>query len=64
MKLEEIRGIAKSHNIKAGNLSKAELIRTIQTQEGNFACYGSANNSECDQANCLWRKDCFEASPC
>lgn len=62
MKLEEIRAIAKSHSIKPGNLSKTELIRTIQGHEGNFDCYGSASSGECDQASCLWRDDCIAAS--
>lgn len=63
MKLEEIRAIAKSHGIKPGNLSKTELIKTIQTNEGNSACYGSGYGNECGQAKCLWRKDCLEVSP-
>lgn len=62
MKLEEIRAIAKSQSIKPGNLSKAALIKTIQTNEGNFDCYGSAYSGECDQASCRWRLDCFEAT--
>lgn len=61
MKLEEIRAIAKSHSIKPGNLSKAELIKTIQVQEGNFDCFGSAYSGECDQSDCLWRSDCIGA---
>ena len=61
MKLEEIRAIAKSQSIKPGNLSKAELIKTIQIHEGNFDCYGTAYSGECDQ-DCLWRNDCFDAS--
>lgn len=63
MNIEEVRSIAKKRSIKIGKLSKTELIKTIQSEEGNFSCYGSALNGECDQANCLWREDCFEASP-
>lgn len=62
MKLEEVRAIAKSHSIKPGNLLKTELVKLIQTSEGNFDCYATAYNSECDQVNCLWREDCFDAS--
>jgi len=62
MKLDEIRSIAKTHSIKPGNLSKAELIKSIQSEEGNFNCFGTASSGECDQANCLWREDCFDAS--
>ena len=62
MKLEEIRRIAQSKGIVSVNHFKTELIKTIQTKEGNFDCYATAYNRECDQTDCLWREDCFEAS--
>lgn len=62
MKLDEIRTLARSQRIKPGNLSKAELITTIQAQEGNFKCYGTAYNGKCDQTCGLWRDDCLDAS--
>ena len=62
MKLEEIRSIAKSHNINPGKLSKTELIKSIQTDESNFDCFATAYSGECDQVNCLWREDCFAAA--
>jgi hypothetical protein len=62
MKLEDIRSIAESHSIKTGHLSKAALIKAIQTDEGNFDCFATAYSGECDQANCIWREDCFEAA--
>jgi len=62
MKLEEVRAIAKSHSIKPGHLSKTGLIKMIQTDEGNFDCYATAYNGECDQAGCCWREDCFDAA--
>ena len=62
MKIEAVRSIAKSHSIKPDKLSKAELIKTIQSEEGNFNCYGTALIGECDQVNCLWREDCLESS--
>lgn len=62
MKLEEIRGIAKSHGIKFNKLSKTELIKAIQAKEGNFDCYATAYDGECDQDDCCWREDCFEAA--
>jgi hypothetical protein len=62
MKLEEIRNIAKSHSIHTGKLSKLELIKSIQSEEGNFDCYGSASGGECDQSGCSWREDCFAAA--
>lgn len=62
MKLEQIRTIAKSHSIHPGKLSKTALIKSIQTAEGNFDCFATAYNGECDQGGCSWRKDCFEAA--
>lgn len=62
MNLEEIRTIAKSHSIKTGRLSKISLIKTIQLGEGNFDCYSTATQGECDQGGCSWREDCFESS--
>jgi len=59
MKMEELRGIAKSRGIKPGQFSKTELIKHLQADEGNFDCYATAYNGECDQGNCLWRADCF-----
>ncbi len=62
MRLKEIKTIAKTKGIKAGNLKKPELIRAIQRSDGNFDCYGSANSGFCDQFNCLWRENCLEFS--
>ena len=58
MKLEEIKEIAKQHDIKVGKLKKAELVRGIQSAEGNAACFESAQASVCGQEECLWRADC------
>lgn len=62
MKIEEIRGIAKSHSIKPNHLSKTELIKSIQADEGNLDCFATAHDGACDQMNCLWREDCFAAA--
>ncbi|MBI1887571.1 MAG: SAP domain-containing protein [Nitrosomonadales bacterium] len=62
MKLEDVRTIAKSHSIKLDHLSKTGLIKAIQKDEGNFDCFATARNGECDQADCLWRDDCFDAA--
>lgn len=62
MKMEEIRSIAKSHHIKPAHLSKTELIKSIQSEEGNFDCFASASSGECDQYDCIWREDCFAAA--
>jgi len=59
MKLEEIKEIAKQHDIKVSKLKKAELVRTIQLAEGNSPCFESDQASECGQEECLWRVDCL-----
>ena len=58
MKLEEIKDVARQHNIKIGKLKKAELVRAIQKAEGNEACFAVGQASECGQHSCLWRDDC------
>ena len=57
MKMQEIREIAKEKSVKAGKMSKTELIRAIQRAEGNNDCFAGDNVSGCDQVNCLWRED-------
>ncbi len=59
MNMQQIRDIAQQHGIKPGKLAKDDLIHTIQLQEGNFDCFGSARAGECDQLGCLWRSDCL-----
>lgn len=58
MKLEEIKGIAKQHDIKVGKMKKAELVRAIQSAEGNEICFETGRAAACGQADCLWRADC------
>lgn len=61
MKLEEVRAIATNLGIKAGKMRKADLIHSIQLQEGNFDCFGTAVDGQCDQMDCMWREDCIPA---
>ena len=58
MKLDEIKEIAKKHNIKIGKLKKAELIRAIQQAESNDDCFETGRADDCGQSACLWREDC------
>jgi hypothetical protein len=57
--MQEVRGMAKEHGIKASRMTKVDLIKTIQITEGNFDCFSSATSGECDQLDCVWREDCF-----
>jgi hypothetical protein len=58
MKLEEIKELAKQHNIKTGKMKKAELVRAIQEAEKNEACFETGSANECGQETCAWREDC------
>lgn len=62
MRLDEVRNIAKSRGVHPDSLTKTKLIKTLQTTEGNFDCFATAFNGECDQTGCLWREDCFDAA--
>lgn len=62
MKVEEIRILAKGRGLKPGRLAKTDLVRLLQKQEGNFECFATAIDGDCDQTACLWREDCFSAS--
>lgn len=59
MRLIEIEKKARNVGIKdTWKYSKKDLIKTIQRQEGNFDCFGTAR-SNCDQSTCCWRADCL-----
>ena len=58
MTVKEIQGIAKKMGLKAGKMKKGDLVRSIQSSEGNTACFQTGVLSSCDQENCLWRSDC------
>ncbi len=58
MKIDEIKEIAKKHNIKVGKMKKAELIRAIQEAEKNDLCFETGQKDVCGQDQCLWRGDC------
>lgn len=61
MKMKELRKKAKELDIKPGKTRKADLIRTIQTTEGNQPCFGNSNGG-CSQLNCCFRDDCMKIS--
>lgn len=60
--MQEIRERAKDFGIKTAKMTKVNLVQAIQLSEGNFSCFGSAENGECDQFNCIWRDDCFSTA--
>jgi len=58
MKLQEVKRIAKKMGLDTAKLTKDELIRAIQVEEGNVPCFGVGKAAECGQPVCLWREDC------
>lgn len=59
MTVKELQKMAKRFGIKTAGLRKGELIRSIQSAEGNFDCFGTAIDY-CDQVNCIFRGDCLK----
>jgi hypothetical protein len=62
MNIQDVRDRAKDFGIKTSRMSKLKLIQAIQLEEGNFSCFASAIDSECDQMECIWRDDCFASA--
>lgn len=58
MNMKEIRERAKQLGVKPGKMAKADLVRSIQSTEGNSACFKTGKES-CDQSDCCWREDCL-----
>jgi len=58
VKLDEIKATANQRHIKVGKLTKRDLVRAIQLDEGNSPCFDSKTSKVCGQDNCLWRKYC------
>jgi hypothetical protein len=58
MKMQEIRAMAKGLGVNSFGKSKIDLIREIQSKEGNFDCYATSNGY-CDQLGCIFRASCL-----
>ena len=58
MNIAEIRTKAKGLGVQFGKLSEGDLIRSIQTKEGNFPCFETAREY-CSQKLCCWREACL-----
>jgi len=57
MKMQQVRKRAKALGLKTFQMRKADIIRSIQTAEGNDPCFEAANG-QCDQLECCWREVC------
>ncbi|MFW5837025.1 MAG: hypothetical protein ACOCVM_03395 [Desulfovibrionaceae bacterium] len=62
MKMQEVRALARSMGVKVGGLTKVEAIRKMQRAEGNFDCFGRAEDGYCDQTGCLFQEECLKVS--
>ncbi len=58
MAMPEIRAKARQLGIRPARMKKADLIRTIQTTEGNTPCFGSSGG-HCAYADCCFIGDCL-----
>jgi predicted metal-binding transcription factor (methanogenesis marker protein 9) len=56
--MQSVREKARMLDLKSGKMNKADLIRAIQSKEGNPTCFGTAMDF-CDQTECCWRSDCL-----
>jgi hypothetical protein len=63
MRMEEIRERGRALGVAGSRMRKAEMIRAIQSKEGNPACYGAPWRFECPQLQCCWRSDCMVTAP-
>lgn len=60
MRLTDIEKKARGLGLKdTWKHSKKNLIKTIQRAEGNFDCFGTAQDS-CNQLACCWKEDCIK----
>ncbi len=59
MKMPEIKIKAQGLGIIPGKMKKTELIRAIQTAEGNSPCFGWSNG-HCPYTNCCFMNDCLK----
>jgi len=62
LSMKQIKAMAKKFRINPVGFSRTELVRRIQTAEGNFPCYRTAEKT-CDRTDCLWLDDCVGKSP-
>jgi hypothetical protein len=61
MKISQIQSKAAGLGIDPGKMKKDELIRSIQSKEGNEACF-QMKSDPCAQNDCCWKKDCKPVS--
>jgi hypothetical protein len=59
MKMQEIKKMATAMGITLGKMKKTDLIRAIQSAEGNSPCFQTEAYDTCGQKDCCWHDDCM-----
>ena len=63
MTMRQLQDMARQLGVKrVVGVSKKDLIHRIQTAEGNWPCFRTAEKT-CDRSDCLWLGDCVEKAP-
>jgi len=55
----DIANTVKPDGAKSFSL-QAEIIRQIQTNDGQTPCYATPASKQCNNKDCGWRHDCFD----
>ncbi len=58
MKVADIQLIAVARGMSPGRMTKTELVRSLQKEEGHTACFLTGQVRSCGQDGCWWREDC------
>lgn len=58
MKMADIQNIARSRGVAPGRMTKVDLVRILQREEGNESCFQTGQAGHCGQDGCLWREAC------
>ena len=61
--MEEIKSIALSYGMAFEDMGQVELVRAIQSAEGNEQCFGTGIHLACGQSGCSWRQRCSQSGP-
>ena len=60
--MQQVRYIAREKGLNIAKQNKVELIRHVQLEEGNLACFATDVDATCPRYQCMWREDCFHCS--
>jgi hypothetical protein len=58
MKMQDVKKKARMLDMQPSKMKKADLIRAIQSKEGNPTCFDTGKDF-CNQTECCWKDDCL-----